>query len=285
MSSLLAGSRIRRAVAAPPPAPTTPTAVAAPPKAPTTVAAIAPPPAAPERPPPSERVASPKKPEPKKPEPRKAEPKKPEPRVEAERSERAETARPKHNSKVSEVKAEALALYRAKNFSGAAAAITSALSQFSGNEAKDLRTIAATYSQLGKAYNIGMAPATKATEAFQALRRALNFDRDFGGGLSSEIQDKLVDKAPRAAMAYMASKEYESAFQAVRVAEQYGSTSSSNKAVRQSLEGIAGDLLRSAQAERSSDPESANKKLTQILGIVDSSNPSYQRAQKLLNGS
>jgi hypothetical protein len=53
--------------------------------------------------------------------------------------------------------------------------------------------------------------------------------------------------------------------------------------VRTLLEDTASDLYRTAQGELSSDPEGAKKKLRQILGMVDTRNPLYAKAQKLIN--
>src|SRR5262249_26174264 len=97
------------------------------------------------------------------------------------------------------------------------------------------------------------------------------------------IQDKLVIVASRAAMLYMAAKDYEAAFQAVKQSDQLGSSSPSNKIVRDRLDSIAEDLYRGAQAERANDPAGAKQKLRQILVIVDAKNPVYARATKLLN--
>jgi hypothetical protein len=153
------------------------------------------------------------------------------------------------------VKNEANTLYRARNFGGAAALMTSSLSSFSSDDAQDLKAIAAVYSQLGKAYSVGMAPGTKPSDAFPALRRAINFDRDAGSAYISELQERLIAIAPRAAASYMAAKEYELAFQAVRLSESLGTKSTSNQTVRTMLEALAADLLRAAQSELASDPE------------------------------
>ena len=264
----------------PPTAPTTATTAQAITTPPVTTPPVATPPTTPHvvaAPPPTVKKPD-KKPE-KKPD------KKPEVAI-VETSERPDPApRPdkKRGRTTQDVKNDASGLYRAKNFSGAAALITAALPSFTGGEAQDLRSIAAIYSQLGKSYNIGIAPGTKPTEAYQALRRAASYDRDVGSAYVNELQEKLVGVASRAAVSYMASKEFEAAFQAVRTAESLGSSSSSNKAVRDRLEVLAGENYRSAQTDLASDPEGAKKKLRQILGIVDPKNPLYSKAQKLLN--
>jgi len=183
------------------------------------------------------------------------------------------------------VKNEANVQYRARNFSGAAALVTSSLPSFSGDDAQELKSLAAVYSQLGKAYSVGMAPGTKPSDAFGALRRAISFDRDVGSTYIGELQERLGSVAPRAAASFMAAKELESAFQAVRQSESLGTKSTSNQTVRGMLETTAADLLRSAQSELKTDPEAAKKKLNQILGIVDAKHPLYVKAQKLLNGS
>ncbi|HEX4418835.1 MAG TPA: FHA domain-containing protein [Kofleriaceae bacterium] len=192
---------------------------------------------------------------------------------------------PRHGGKsMQEVKNEANGLYRQKNFSGAAALIQAALPGFSAGDAAELKSIGSIYSQLGKAYSVGMAPGTKPTDAYAALKRALNLDRDVGSAYASELEEHQVNAATRAASSYMAAKEYESAFEAVRASESLGSTSSNNKVIRGMLEGTANDLLRDAQSALASDPDGAKKKLHQVLGIVDPKSPLHAKAQKLLSG-
>ena len=125
---------------------------------------------------------------------------------------------------VQDVKAEADTLYRAKNFSGAAAQITGALPSFSGAELQDLKTLAAVYTQLGKAYAIGMGPGTKPTEGirYRADPREDRRSCDVGAAYTAEIDQHLATVATRAAASYMAAKEYESAYQAVRTSDAAG---------------------------------------------------------------
>lgn len=184
---------------------------------------------------------------------------------------------------VQDVKTDASGLYRGKNFKGAAALVTSAATAFSGNDAADLRNVASVYTQLGKAYHIGMAPGTPPTEAYRELVRARTLDRDLGAAYVPEIEQRLAAIAPRAALSFVASKSYDSAFQAVKTADALGSASPTTKSVRQKLEDIAAELVRAAQAEAASDPEAAKKKLHQVLGIIDPKHPTYLKASRLLN--
>ena len=219
---------------------------------------------------------------------------KPARRVEVRRPERrpvevAAASPPKSERKHSgrsmqDLKAEATGLYRSKNFSAAAQAISSSLAGFGPDDSKDLKTLAGIYSQLGKAYAVGMAPGTKAIEALPALQRALSYDREVGGAHGTEIRERIGVVAPKAASSFMAAKSFEQALQAVRVAEAVGSTSESLRAVRSSLEGIAHDLLSDARRELSSDPDGAKQKLRQVLAIVEPKSPLHAQAQKLLNG-
>jgi hypothetical protein len=206
-------------------------------------------------------------------------------RIETDRSDRTEapTVRKHPTRTTQDVKSEANTQYRARSFNAAAAAVTSALPQFTGTDAADLRTIAAIYSQLGKSYNVGMAPGTKPTEAYVALLHAKSYDRDLGGAYVPEIDQRLVTVAPYAAASFAASKEYELAFQAVKVSDALGSTSPTTKLVRDKLEEVAGDLVRAAQSELSSDPEGAKRKLHQVQGMVDPMHPLHARATKLLS--
>jgi hypothetical protein len=210
------------------------------------------------------------------------EPRKPEHKIEVAV---APPARPKaHGRSLQDVKSEATGLYRSKNFSGAALAINSALSGFGGDDVKDLKSIAGIYSQLGKAYAVGMAPGTRPIDAYQALLRALDYDGEVGKAYSQEIRDRLAALAPRAATSYMAAKSFEQAFQAVRKAEEFGSRSDDLKIVRQALEDRAKELLRTARSELASDPDAAKQKLRQIQGMVERQNTLWQQASKLLNG-
>jgi len=182
-----------------------------------------------------------------------------------------------------DVKNDANALYRAKRFADAAALVTAALPSFSGGDSQELKAVAAVFSQLGKTYNVGMAPGTKPTDAFVALRKAIAYDRDVGAAYVPEMERVLVTVASKAALSYAAAKEYELAFTAVRTAEALGSQSPTNKSVRDKLEDLAGELLRSASSEQASDPEDAKKKLRQIQGMVDPKSPLYAKATKQLS--
>lgn len=205
-------------------------------------------------------------------------------RVEKRAKPEPEAPAPKKRGRVmQEAKSEADALYRKKDFAGAATVVANAAATLSGADAADLKSIAAVYKQLGQLFNVGMAPGTKATDAFGALNRAVTYDRDLGGAFTAEIQKRLVSVAARAASSFMASKEYDSAFRAVKTAEDLGSTSPTNKAVRDSLEAAANDLYRAASRDAANDITEAKRKLRQIQGMVDSKTAVYAKATKLLN--
>jgi Inner membrane component of T3SS, cytoplasmic domain len=265
----------------PPPAPTPPPTTPPAPAPSTTSSA---PPA-----PPPERVAAavPDKKVPRRPERNE---KKIEKRTPAkdERADKIEIDPParKHTGRtLQEIKNEADALYRKKDFTGAAALSAASAPSMSGIDSQELKTMAAIYQQLGKTYSVGMAPGTKPTDAFVALNRAITFDREVGGAYVAEMQQKLAVVAARAAMLYMATKDYEAAYQAVKASDALGSaSSSSNKTVRDKLDSVASDLYRAAQSEMASDKEAAKQKLRQIRAIVDPRSPLHAKATKLLNG-
>jgi hypothetical protein len=219
-----------------------------------------------------------KHPEPKRPERKVEVAAAPPPPPPAPRTEKRHTGR-----SLQDVKSQANALYRSRNFSGAAAAINGALSGFSGDDVRDLTAIAAIYSQLGKAYAIGMAPGTKPIDAYAQLGVALDRDREVGGELQKDLRERRAAVAPRAATSFMAAHSFEQAFQAVHVAEELGSQSDDLKIVRQNLDDKAKELLREARDERSSDPDAAKKKLHQVQGMVERQSPAWQQAAKLLN--
>jgi len=186
---------------------------------------------------------------------------------------------------VQDVRTEANVPYRGKNFAAAAALVTAALPSFTGGDVQELKSLAASYTQFGNAFNVGMAPGTKPTIAYVQLSRARMLDRDLGAAYLPEIEQRLAAVASRAASSYMATKEYESAFAAVRTSDALGSQSSTNKMVRDALDAAAAELLRAAAAERGSDPEDAKKKARQVQSMVENKNPLFARAGKLLSGS
>lgn len=185
----------------------------------------------------------------------------------------------------SAVRAKAERLYRDKSFSAAAKVLRDAASSFGPDEASDLRSLAGTYEAFGKAFNLGMAPNTPAKQAWDALTRANSYDRSAGNAFGSEITERLGKIAPKAAAAFMASRDYVKAKRAVGLAESTGNRNSTTDGVRQSLESAAGQLYRQAEAEMSSNPAAAKAKLKTIQGMVDSKSPWHQRAGKLLSGA
>jgi hypothetical protein len=182
-----------------------------------------------------------------------------------------------------EQKAEAL--YKDKKFSDAAKVLTQAASKASGDKAKQLRRKSQLYSSLGKEYFSGMA-AGSSSEAFEALRRAQNYDRELGNAFDADISSKLSQVAPKAATTYMAKKNYSGARDALIVAEKFGSTEGV-KLVREKLESIASGIYAEASKELEKDPASASAKdkLRQIKSMVAPNSPWYQKADKLLKGS
>jgi hypothetical protein len=182
------------------------------------------------------------------------------------------------------IKDKAAEQYRNKNFTGAAATLKAAVGGQSDDDAKMLRNQAAIYSELGKAYNTGMAPATPPKEAFEKLRAARSLDNSAGKELLGDIDGKLAQVAPKAALSFMAGGDFEKARDAVRLAETVGANNSNTKAVRGGLEQQAATLYKQASSEISADPEGAKQKLRQIQRIVESKSQWYQKASKLLSG-
>jgi pSer/pThr/pTyr-binding forkhead associated (FHA) protein len=180
------------------------------------------------------------------------------------------------------VKDKADGLYRNKNFAGAAAALRAAAK--GSADATELRSLAGVYENFGKAYNVGMAPGTSPKQAFDLLVKAKNFDNRAGNAFTSEINARLAEIASKAAVAFMADKDYVRAKNAVAVAEAGGKGNSSTQGVKASLESTAAKLFKEAQAELASDEKSARDKLKQVQQMVDSKSQWHQKAGKLLSG-
>ncbi len=177
------------------------------------------------------------------------------------------------------------AQYRARKFNDAAATLRAAAA--GSDEASKLRSLAGTYESMGKAFNVGMASSTKPAEAYASLTRARNFDRTAGGGLQTDIETKLRDVAPRAAIALVLAKSWSNAFNALRVAEGLGVHNDSTELVRKKLEAQAAAIYNEASSLLSANPSDAKAKdsLKQIKQMVDSSSPWAVKAAKLLAGT
>jgi hypothetical protein len=91
--------------------------------------------------------------------------------------------------------------------------------------------------------------------------------------------------APKAAVAFMAGKEFVKAKQAVVLAEGSGNSNATTQGVRSSLEQRAGELYKEAQALQSSDPDAAKQKFREIQRIVDPKSQWHQRAGKALSAT
>jgi hypothetical protein len=181
-------------------------------------------------------------------------------------------------------KSKADALYRQKKFTEASSVLSSAAKAVGDDsEARQLRRTSDMYTKLGRALAAGTAPATKSTEAFEALRQAANYDGNVGNAFDGEINSKLAQVAPKAALSYMAAKNYSAARSAVLVAQQFGA-SKSVELVSSKLESGAGDLYNEAMRELDSNPSGAKEKFRQIKSIVDAKSSWYQKAQKQLQG-
>ena len=192
------------------------------------------------------------------------------------------TTRTATASDPSAARTKADSLYRAKKFNDASSVLAAAARQADDGEAKDLRRTSDMYAKLGRAYSSGMAPATKATDAYERLQSALNYDGNVGGELKDEIETKLAQVAPRAAIGFMAVKNYTRARNAVITAEKLGSTAEGLSLVREKLESVAADLYSEASKVQSSDPAEAKEKFRTIMSIVDSKSPWYGRAAKAI---
>jgi len=180
-------------------------------------------------------------------------------------------------------KNKADSLYKAKKFTEAANVLLAASkSSPEAEAAKDLRLKAGYYASFGKNYNIGMAPATSAKDAWTALKAAKTFDNSLGGEYTSDINARMGVIAPKAAVAFMAGKDYVMAKTAVGVAESSGNGNSTTQGVRSSLEQKAGELFKEATALQSSDPAAATQKFREIQRMVDSKSSWYQKAGKAL---
>jgi pSer/pThr/pTyr-binding forkhead associated (FHA) protein len=218
----------------------------------------------------------------------KADPPKVEKTVPPKTNKRDRTAPPKRVAAAvdtTDVKNKADGLYRNKRFGDAASVLIAASKSLPDEDAKQLRYVASAYDKLGRAFSAASAPGTKAVDAYERWVQADNFDSVVGGAFSSEIKAKIATTAPKAAINYMAAKNFEAAHVAVGKAESAGASDGNVKLVRQSLENQAGTLYGQAKSEMASSPDSAKDKLRRVQHMVDSKSPWWKKAQMLLSQS
>ncbi|NVB77541.1 MAG: FHA domain-containing protein [Kofleriaceae bacterium] len=203
-----------------------------------------------------------------------------EPKVEKKREPARTVTRTAAATDSSSARTKAESLYRAKKFGDASSVLAAAAKSAEDDEAKDLRRTADMYAKLGRSYSSGMAPAAKAVDAYEQLQSAINYDGNVGGAFTDELQTKLAQVAPKAAIGFMAAKNYPRARNAVITAEKLGSTAEALTMVRQKLESVASDLYNEAQKE--TDATAAKEKYRTIMSIVDSKSTWYGRAAKAI---
>jgi len=177
------------------------------------------------------------------------------------------------------------ALYRDKKFSEAAnVATASARANPDPDESSALKLKAQRLKALAVAFNSGMAPAAKATDAFDQLVAATTYDQNLGGRFESEISQRLAAIAPKAAMSFAGAHNFEKAHTAVQKAEALGAGSDKNvQLVKNKLEGAAQALYQDAINDP--DPKSSKDKLRQVKLMVDSKSPWFQKATSKLLGN
>src|SRR6185312_2270809 len=176
-------------------------------------------------------------------------------------------------------------LYHDKKFSEASnIASASARANPDPDESSALKLKAQRLKALGVAYNSGMAPAAKVTEAFDQLVAAATYDQNLGGHFESEISQKLAAIAPKAALSFAGTHNYDKAHTAVLKAESLGAGGDKNiQLVKNKLEGAAQQLYQDAINDP--DPKSSKDKLRQVKLMVDSKSPWFQKATSKLLGN
>lgn len=207
----------------------------------------------------------------------------PDPRRTPTREPKAEPKRVAVASNASGARDRADNLYRGRKFGEAANVLLAAAKSADAGDARELKDRANKLKALQAAYSKGTAPGEKATAAYASLQQAINLDASVGGNFKSELGDKLRAVAPKAAVAFVAAKNWSSARSAYLAAQAAGSTDSNLPLVKQKLEGYANELYAEAQQESSSNPSSAKDKLKQIRQLVDAASPIATKAQTLYN--
>ncbi len=197
-----------------------------------------------------------------------------------------EPAPPRTLKSSAAVERKADALYKTKDFKGAAQLVRdAAAAALAADDTRRLKALAGDYEAIGTNLTAGSAMAkAKPTDALGALKKALAADRRVGGTHQQVIREKLAQVAPAAAALYMAKQNYPMAKIAADDAVNFGSGTNATVAnVRQSLERKAQELHGKATALLVSQPDEARSMMRQITKIVPTDSPWYSKAYKFLN--
>jgi hypothetical protein len=182
----------------------------------------------------------------------------------------------------SDLRRQADAAYAAKRFNEASNLLANAAKNVPDDEAQQLRHRADLVASFGRYYSAGTAPAASSLEQFEKLRQAENYDSSLGSVFNGDIDNRLQQVSPKAAVSYMAKGLYPQALAAIEKAESLGSSDGNIKIVRSALDGKASDLYNDAKAQADSNSGAAKDKLRKMLSMIDSKSTYYLRGKQLL---
>ena len=210
--------------------------------------------------------------------PKKDPPKKDPPKKDPPKRDREPRTATRDQVDTSVARTTAQAQFRNRKFNDAASTLKAAASKTSGSEAVELKSLAARYEQFGRNFNVGIAPQTKATEAWNRLNSARAYDSE--GAFRDVISAKLSEIAGSAAMGFVREKEFPKALSAARLS----GSSSTLGIVRDKINDYAAELYNQAAREVDSNPGEAKSKLRLIKGLVEPKSTWAVKADKLLAG-
>ncbi|HEY5927157.1 MAG TPA: FHA domain-containing protein [Kofleriaceae bacterium] len=180
--------------------------------------------------------------------------------------------------------AEAKRLYQAKKFKEASAYLANQAKKFDESVAKGMRKTSEYYAKLGKAYAVGTAQGGRAIDAYEALRSARTYDVQLEEEFIGEINAKIGPAAGKAALLYIANRNYLAARTALTDAIKYGAGTETIDLVKSQLESAAGRLYSEALEIFDDNPSGAKDKLKTILQLVDPTSSWHKKATAKLKG-
>lgn len=178
---------------------------------------------------------------------------------------------------------QAMAFYRARNWSAAQAELRRVAASQRGKSAKKTQALAGKVSSMSAAFKKGEAAQhSNALAAMNAYRKAYSLDKSLGGAHSSYLRAKLAKVSKAAAGSAFSSGNYTGAYRAVQVAQQFGAGGSVAHILSQ-LDNKAKALFNQGYVVRDTNLSKAKSLWRRVLSMVPSSSTWHKKAKYFLN--
>jgi predicted component of type VI protein secretion system len=180
---------------------------------------------------------------------------------------------------------QAMAFYRARNWSAAYAELRRVAASQRGRKGKRTQSLAGKVKRMGAQFQRAEANQHRNSyAAMKAYQRALSLDSSISRGAhAGYIKSKLAKVARAAAGSAFSTGRYAQAYQAVKIAKRYGGSSGGVRRILSQLENQAKLVFSQGYIKRDSNLSKAKSLWRKVLRMVPSSSVWYKKAKWFLS--